>query len=229
MQMASSQRAYDYIRDQLLNGRLSPGTQLVNRTLAQEIGVSVIPVREAISRLSSEGLITHVSGAGAYVRQPDRQELVELFGLREALETYAAAEAARCITEPELGELEAICIGWKTVAAKLAEEGRSATKEEHSAWVDADLRFHAVLISAARNRWLSKTVQDMRLTSRVFAAVRRDASMVTPESARETHRTHAALVQALVKRDADDARKWMTVQIRHGLKSMLERLERQAR
>jgi DNA-binding GntR family transcriptional regulator len=226
MQAPSSQRAYDYIRDQLLQGRLAPGTQLVNRTLAQEIGVSVVPVREAISRLSSEGLITHVSGAGAYVRKPDRQELVELFGLRDALETYAAAEAARCITEGELAELEAICTGWRKVAARLASENRSATSEEQTAWVDQDLRFHAILISAARNRWLSKTVNEMRLTSRIFTAVRREPSMITPTSAKETHRTHAALVAALGKRDADEARKWMSVQIRQGLRSLLEALDR---
>jgi DNA-binding GntR family transcriptional regulator len=223
--MASSQQAYEYIRNQLLTGQLAPGTQLVNRTLASEIGVSVIPVREALGRLASEGLITHVSGAGAYVRRPDRQELVELFGLREALETYAAAEAARCVTDPELAELWAICARWEQASARLAAGKRAATPAEHSRWVDDDQRFHAVLIAAARNRWLSKAVTDLRLTARVFAAVRRESAL-TADAARETFESHAALVAALAARDADGARRWMSVQLRRGLRSLLDALDR---
>ena len=92
----------------LAQGELQPGERLVNRTLAERIGVSVIPVREALHRLATEGLIEHTPGAGAFVREPNRQDLEELYVLRDANESCAAGEAAKYITDLQLEELEAI-------------------------------------------------------------------------------------------------------------------------
>ena len=71
--MSLAEQAYRHIRSKLSNGTFVPGEQLVNRVLATEIGVSVIPVREAINRLATEGLVEHVPGSGAFVRQADSQ------------------------------------------------------------------------------------------------------------------------------------------------------------
>ena len=86
MDQSLAEISYAYIRERLASGEFPPGKQLVNRTLAEEIGVSVIPVREAINRLSSEGLVDHVPGAGAYVRKANRQDLNNLYVLRDALD-----------------------------------------------------------------------------------------------------------------------------------------------
>lgn len=228
MQVTSAQRAYHHIRDKLLSGELTPGTQLVNRALAKEIGVSAIPVREAISRLASEGLVAHVSGAGAYVRRAERQELIELYGLREALESYAAAEAARCVSEAELADLEAICDDWQKAAGELRAGRRScATRPQLARWLDNDERFHALLIAAARNRWLSKAIADLRLLTQVFSPLRREPGLLTPDVADETWRTHRDLIEALRRRDAEGARRHMTQQIRAGLRHILEHFDRQ--
>ena len=69
MEQTLAEKSYDYIREKLSRGELPPGKRLVNRTLADEIGVSVIPVREAIHRLATEGLVEHVPGSGAFVRK----------------------------------------------------------------------------------------------------------------------------------------------------------------
>ena len=69
------QRAYNHIRRQVMTGRLSPGARLCNRGLAKEIGVSLIPVREAISQLVSEGLAEHRPRLGAFVVRVGREEL----------------------------------------------------------------------------------------------------------------------------------------------------------
>ena len=70
------------------------------------MGVSHIPVREAISQLCSEGLVEQIPRRGAFVRQPNRQELVELIELRKVLECNAAAQAARRIGDADLAELK---------------------------------------------------------------------------------------------------------------------------
>ena len=227
MQVTFAQRAYEHIRDKLLSGEMTPGTRLVNRALAEEIGVSAIPVREAISRLASEGLVAHVSGAGAFVRQPDRQELIELYGLREALETHVVAEAARCITEEELAALEKICDDWQETVRELRAGRREhATRPQLARWVDNDERFHRLLLAAARNRLLSKVVAGQRLLTQVFGPMRRDPSVLTPDRAEATCRSHRDLVQALRRRDAEEARRCMSQQIRTGLKHSLDHADR---
>ena len=106
-------RAYAHVRELVLSGNLAPGTRLVTRTLAAKMGTSLNPVREALGRLASEGIVEHVPGAGAFVRQLGRHEIEEIYGMREALEPYAAEQAARLATVEELDELEAILQGEK--------------------------------------------------------------------------------------------------------------------
>ena len=86
MHSTLTEKSYRHIRDLLVDGELQPGDRLVTRVLAEKIGVSLAPVREAIFRLSSEGLVEHVPGAGAFVRTPQAQDLEELYVLREAVE-----------------------------------------------------------------------------------------------------------------------------------------------
>ena len=121
MKQNLAELSYEFIREKLASGAFSPGKQLVNRTLAEEIGVSVIPVREAINRLSSEGLVEHVPGAGAYVRKTNRQDLNNIYVLRDALESCAAAEAAQYITEDQLEELEHILDRAKETAKQICD------------------------------------------------------------------------------------------------------------
>jgi len=216
-----AQRAYDHIREKLLSGTLAPGQRLVNRTLAREIGVSAIPVREAISRLASEGLVSQVSGAGAYVRQPDRREVTELYGLREALETYGVVEAARYITEEELHILQDICKAARKLSQELVHSRKPATAKNIARWLELERQFHSLVIEAARNRWLSKIVKDLRLLTQSFLPRGDDTSMIDATATEATCAGHEALVAALEARDGDQAQAIMSQHLRTGLKGFL--------
>src|SRR5687768_10993991 len=100
------QQAYERIRDLLRSGRLEPGARLSTLELSRRLGISRTPIREALSKLSSDGVVREVPGFGAYVHAPDARELAEVYGLREALEAYAAREAAANITDGELDRLD---------------------------------------------------------------------------------------------------------------------------
>src|SRR3954453_18492730 len=80
------QRVHDYLRTEILEGRLQPGTELVEVALAGQLGVSLGPLREAIGRLAAEGLVTVRPRRGAVVRSLSREEFLELYQVREALE-----------------------------------------------------------------------------------------------------------------------------------------------
>ena len=83
------QRVYDHLRAEILAGRLGPGTELAEVALSELLGVSRGPLREAIGRLAAEGLVTVRPRRGAVVRSLSKQEFVELYQVREALEMLA--------------------------------------------------------------------------------------------------------------------------------------------
>ncbi len=91
----ASDRAYDVLREEILQWRLAPGTVLGEVEQSARLGVSRTPLREALSRLSSDGLVESQSGRGLVVSSASVDDVRELFELREALETAAAALAAR--------------------------------------------------------------------------------------------------------------------------------------
>ncbi len=230
MDQTLAEKSYRYIRQKLSGGELPPGKRLVNRTLANEIGVSVIPVREAIHRLASEGLVEHVPGAGAFVRKPDRQDLDNLYVLRDALESCAAAEAARYITTEQLEELEDILDRAQQTAKEIKRQPkRHSNKRLLDRWLDDEQQFHELLIAASRNPLLAKVVDEHRAISNVFASQRSDPRMLTAEVAIETCRSKAELLQSLRDRDSSLARQLMSDQIQRGRKMVIAYFKDQRR
>lgn len=98
----------DEIRQMILSGRISPGSVLRQEILAEELGVSRVPVREAITRLHSEGLLNVVPHKGAYVQELSVEEVRETFNIRLRLEPWVLSEAIPLITDAEINKAERI-------------------------------------------------------------------------------------------------------------------------
>lgn len=212
-----SGKSYDFIRDKLSSGAFSPGERLVNRKLALEIGVSVIPVREAINRLASEGLVDQIPGAGAFVRNLSRQDLDHLYVLRDALESCAAAEAARFRTGDQLDEWEFLIEKFVETSKKIFKHPRKhANKRQLNRWLDHELRFHELLIEASRNPLLAKVVMEHRVIVDVFQAGRNSPKLLTAEVARKTCERKSELLRALQAGDSTLARQLMSNHIQYG-------------
>ena len=156
MESTLNQQAYETIRRRLFRGEIPPGTRLVNRTLAEDIGMSFTPVREAINRLASDGLVEYTHGAGAFVRKLSRQELAQLYDVRALFEPFAATEAAHHITPNELAEMESLMARWEELATSIAARLKPPTPTQMHAWLDFDERFHERIVSACRNPWVAK-------------------------------------------------------------------------
>ena len=209
------QHAYDSIRAMMLSGELQPGTRLVNRALGAELGLSTVTVREAIHRLTSEGLVDHVPNAGAYVRRLDQREIGQLYEFRKALERFALEVVVRRIETYELRNLEQLCEQWRAVADEIADTPeRRAEGELFERWWQCDARFHAALIDAAANTWLSKTIHDLQLMSHIAATKPR---VIDADRADATVREHAELLDALRDRDLDAALAWLDMHYRNAL------------
>lgn len=228
MQETLAEKTYQHLRRKVLRGELQAGAQLVNRTLAEEIGVSLAPLREAIHRLATEGLLEHIPGAGAFVRKLSPQDLEELYILREAVESCAAAEATRFISGQQLEELDQLCQTFWEVAERIRRQPeQTATEELLDRWLDSEEQFHAVIVEAARNRVLRKVVLDYRALIQVFEMQRHRATILTLGVAEATCQGHAAIVEALRQRDADLARRLMSAHIRKGRQTVLDYLREQ--
>ena len=210
-------RAYERIREMLGRGQFPPGSRVSTLELSKRLGISRTPVREALSQLSSQGLVQEVPGFGVYVQIPQRQELEELYGMREILESYATAQAAKHIVDTELAQMEVCCDELLALAKHLRSEPAGHLDEKLlGRWLRADERFHTILLAAARNSLLSKTAKDMRLLSRTLDVRRFEPASITLSAAAKTYRQHASLVHALRRRDAAAADYWIKRQINVG-------------
>ncbi len=204
-------KSYARLREKLTAGQLAPGQRLVNRSLADEFGVSVIPLREAINRLASEGIVKQIPGSGAFVHSPDERELQELLIFRESIESTAAAEAARHISDRELDALQAVLDDWITIA-KLIEDrpdGR-ATKAQLARWIENEEHFHHLIVEASRNRFLARSIQGHRVLERLYGPQSANSIKLTADVARTTCENHRQLIAVLRRRDPDAAQKTMS-------------------
>lgn len=230
MQENLTERTYRDLRRRLLGGGLKPGAPLVIRQLAIKAGVSLAPVREAINRLSTEGLVEQVPGGGAFVRRPSLEDLEELYVLREALEACAAGEAASHATALQLEEIDAVCRDSVVVAGEIARQKRRAVSDAlMDRWLANEERFHAIILGAARNRLLRKVVADYRAMSRVFEAQRHRPDLLTPAVAEETCREHAALARAIRKGNPELSRRLASEHVHKGRRAVMSRLRDGAR
>ena len=178
-------RVAERIREAIHDGSYSPGTRLVERSVARELGVSHIPVREVLARLADEGLVDRLPRRGARVAELTRQELDEISSLRIVLEQLVARRAQERMTADAELELRAI-------ADRMLQ---AAADGDVDLLVTLDQRFHERLWELADHQLLNELAAQVR--GRIVAFLRAAASSLPPEGLREHARTHTALVAAI--------------------------------
>ncbi len=147
-----ARQVYDSIRASIIRGELAPGSLHSVQELADVLGVSRTPVREALIDLSTQGMVRFERNRGVRILQTSLHDLEEIFALRLLLEVPAAYVAAEQITDPELRSLR------KEFAAmeRAAQAGDEQTLMEH------DRKFHGIVLEASGNRRLAGTVDRLR-------------------------------------------------------------------
>ncbi|GAA4126613.1 GntR family transcriptional regulator [Actinomadura keratinilytica] len=156
--------AYEAVRQMILSGEAAAGSRLGEAELAESLGLSRTPVREALQRLGSDGLVEVLPHRGARVVRWSRADLEEIFELRALLEPYAAARAARRRPgEAVLADLHRLCAQMERAAADgdLAEVAR------------LNSRFHAALIEASGNRRLPAMLTSVMHAPLILGTFRR--------------------------------------------------------
>ncbi len=179
------------IREAILNGRLKPGERLMEVQLAEEMGVSRTPVREAIRKLELEGLVVMVPRKGAYVATLTLKDAAEVFEIRSSLEGLAAALAAERITDEEVTSLDRILEAIST----------AGEKGDIKTIIKKDMEFHQVLFSASRNDRLAQIINNLKEQIDRF----RMQSFSNPARLKSVLSEHKNILDSIKQGDAENA------------------------
>jgi DNA-binding GntR family transcriptional regulator len=180
----------DVILQRIVEGSYRPGSRIVETRIAQELGVSQGPVREALRDLEQLGCVVHEPNRGCSVREFSLDELLEAFPVRAALEALAARLAAERITKAELAELDQL----------LARMRRAARARDAHDQSQANATIHATIVRAARNATLERQWQMLEPYSRTYLTVSRPGIDLRHLSER-----HVPILVALRRRDPQAA------------------------
>jgi DNA-binding GntR family transcriptional regulator len=189
------QAVYDALAGLIANGTLRPGQHLVESDLAEYLGVSRQPIREALQRLQGDGWVELRPAHGAFVHTPTEEEVGQLLGVRSVLEAYSAHGAAQHATAADIARLRELQAAGE--AALAADDPRGLA--------EANAAFHEYIVQICGNKVLAE------LISQVERRVRWYYTPIARPRGKEAWVEHASLIAAIADGDAERAQRLMRV------------------
>ena len=199
----TGERAYRRLHEAIVHGEIAPGARLVETALCEWLQVSRTPVREALRRLKTDGLVETGPTGGLRVARYDMAALAELYVVREVLEATAASEAARNASRTELGALE---------DSMRIQRG---LKQDVPGFARENVVFHQHLYAASHNRFLVRTLQALSDSLALLGQTTLD----NPAAIERAIAQHAKIVAAVAKRDPERAFEATRVHIHTGFET----------
>lgn len=198
------------IRQAIIAGVFSPGERLMEIQMADEMGVSRTPVREAIRKLELEGFVVMIPRRGTYVADISIKDITEIYEIRTSLDMLAAGLAAERITDDELENLNRL----------LVEIGQHIADNNMEKIVEADTAFHDILYQASRNERLRSIINNLR---EQLTGIR-GRSMSYPGRLVETMAEHRTLVDCIAARDVEKAQNAARVHLENAEHTLMKSL-----
>jgi DNA-binding GntR family transcriptional regulator len=195
----ASQRVADHLREAILGGSIGPGERVRQEEVAQRLGASRLPVREALRMLEAEGLIEHETNKGARVPRLDRHEVDVIYQMRERLEPLALTESIPGLTEDDLQQLERI-------------QQQIESDTDLGRFLELDRAFHLLSYSACRIDPLSSMV--VRLWNSTQHYRRAFVALSGPGRRWVINAEHRLLLDSIERRDVTDAERYLSGHIR---------------
>lgn len=184
---------FESVRGAIISGVLKPGERLMEVQLAEKLGVSRTPIREAIRKLELEGLVIMMPRKGAYVADLSLKDITDVLEIRAALEGMAAGLAALRITDEEIEELELTALQFH----------QALEADDFDMIVQKDIEFHDRIFRATRNDKLLQITNNLREQVQRFRIMYINKSNKSKDLAKE----HYEIAEAISKRNIDMAEK----------------------
>lgn len=219
MTEALSDIAYRYITKKLMNAELIAGQKLSEQTIATECGISRTPVREAVRRLTEEGILYQVPSSGTYVARLDRRQLIDAYEVRMAIECFALERSIKNLTRENRQELRQACETMHTIAVNLRKRKNAILDGKPLVtFLTADLSFHLVLLKASGNLLALKIVTNAYERNHFFGhySHHRDLDHIA-----RAWRHHAEIERAVRRNDPEAARRWLRAHIARSMEDAL--------
>lgn len=190
----ASADAVEHVRDAIRSGRFAPGDRIVEREIADELGISSIAVRDAFARLAQEGWIERLPRRGVRVRPLDAETIDDITSVRALLEGEAASRAAARIARGDVdGELDGSALGLvEGIPTAMTRAGRRGDRDALLALDDA---FHAALWHLAGSPTLEEMLQNLR--ARVTPLIRESLHLIPDDELPQMGEWHAELLAAI--------------------------------
>lgn len=193
-------QVYEYLREKILLGGLTPGQRLIEERIVEETGVSRSPIREAIRRLEKDGLVVVKVQGGVSVYKPTIEDFTSLYECRLSLEPAAAHYAAQRRTEEELASLE-----------QMMTEMKNLSYQSEVRWThELNFAFHAQITEASKNPYLNKVMNELKV---LISFYRNAILQVHPERPETAIAEHAAIYEAILEKNGEKARSCMEAHI----------------
>jgi DNA-binding GntR family transcriptional regulator len=205
-----SDEVYTYLESKLVSGKLKYSDTLNIKQLAQQLGVSTIPIRDALKRLEHEGVVVIQPRSSCYVAAPSQKDVLDAFELREMIEMQAIRSIYRTVTDEQLAELEATVSQMQEIV--------SHPPEEHlPEYIQLDSRFHNLLCNLAGNRFLSKFYHELYLHLNMTEIY----GIGGPPDIESTYEIHRKILSYLKKNSAE-AIELLQRHLEQGRKNIIE-------
>jgi len=182
---------FDKIREDILNDKYRPGEKIVEAKLAEELGVSRTPVREALKQLELDGLIDNIPNRGVVVKGVTTQDIKDIYTIRIAIEGVAVRWAIERMEDEELDELKEIY--------ELMEF--YTFKKDVDKIFELNTKFHETIYKATKSRYLEQILKDFQL----FIKATRNKSLRCEGRMQEALEEHKAIIDAFIERDSEEA------------------------
>jgi DNA-binding GntR family transcriptional regulator len=203
--VSANDKAYEVLLEEILSRKRRSGDRLTIENLANELGISSTPIRDALKRLESEGIVTVIPRSGTFVSLPSVKDVRDLFHFRIAIEKFAISLALPKLTDKHL----------KTMREAIA-RARSAQKER--VFVDADREFHDIITACADNSYLTWTAQRIDRQLRFIGTI----CATNHSFDNKVLEDHLQIVDALATRDLHVVTELLENHIRFVLEEILE-------
>ena len=210
-QVRISDQVYEYLRGEITTGRLVPGERLDLDQLVEQLKVSKMPIKEALGRLATEGLVDIQSRRGTYVGRVDARDLEETFEVRRVLEMLAGELAVKRVGEDDLVRLRDLIV-------------RMEEASEVAVHVELNFQFHGLIVELSDNRKLIEMYERLSVPIQVAGIHYRSEGWL--ERLAQEQQEHRAIVDALASRDAEEVARAISAHIGRGGRSLLEDVEK---
>lgn len=202
---------YKIIKDKIIWHEIKMGERIIDKKLAEELGVSRSMVRQVLTILVKEELLIMIPRNGFYVREITRKEIEEIYNVRKILEAYVTELAVPRINRRDIAEVEEVFDKAK----------RDLEKDEVKSFIEADVKLHKLLIDNCGNEYLKRTISEYNDKYAFY----RIPDLSRPERAKESYFEHYEIFKAVKEKKVQLSTELMAKHIENAKKIILNNFE----